>query len=127
MQAQGDSWSDVFVGNEHGPLTTEWRWCHPALRIFLQKVAQEGSAINIGPENRSELDLNGIWHGVREEPNAQERRLIVQAGHLGFGPECVKLLSLYRFCTFPSYRKATAYLAAIEREEAKTEHAVVMQ
>lgn len=119
-----DPGKQVYVGNEEGPLTIEWKWCRPGLRSFLQHVAQQCPAIAIGPESRSELDLNGVWHGLREEPNAQQRRLLVQAVHLGFGPECVKLLSLYRFCTFPSYQKATAYLTDIERGEAETTYAV---
>lgn len=119
-----DPGKQVYVGNEDGPLTIEWKWCRPALRSFLQQVAQQCPAITITPENRSELDLNGIWNGLREEPNAQQRRLLVQAVHLGFGPECVKLLSMYRFGTFPSYQKATAYLAEIERQEAETTYAV---
>lgn len=122
-----DPGKQVFVGNENGALTVEWRWCRPALRAFLQQVARQGQGIAIGPENRSELDLNGIWHGLREEPNIQQRRLLVQAAHLGFGHECVKLLSLYRFGTFPSYQKATAYMAEIEREEAETERTAVPQ
>ncbi|MGA8086828.1 MAG: hypothetical protein WCA10_05940 [Terracidiphilus sp.] len=117
----------VFVGNEEGPLTIEWKWCRPALRTFLRRVAQQCPSILVGPEQCSELDLNGIWHGFREEPNAQQRRMLAQATRLGFGSKLVQLLSLYRFCTFPSYRKATAYLAEIEREETETEHAAVPQ
>lgn len=122
-----DTDKQVYVGNEKGPLTIEWKWCRPTLRTFLRRVAQQCPSIAINPEQRSELDLNGIWHGFREEPNAQQRQMLVRAVHLGFGSKCVQLLSLYRFGTFPSYRKATAYLAGIEREEAETEHNAVPQ
>jgi hypothetical protein len=115
-----DAVKQVYVGNEEGPLTIEWKWCRPALRTFLRQVAQQCPAIAVGPEQCSELDLNGIWHGTREGPNAQQRRMLVRAMRLGFGSNCVQLLSLYRFGTFPSYQKATAYLAEIEREEAET-------
>jgi hypothetical protein len=65
------------------------------------------------------LDLNGIWHGPRGGPDAQQRQMLVQAKRLGFGCKCAELLSLYRSIPF---REASAYLAEIEREEAGTEH-----
>ena len=117
----------VFVGNEEGPLTIEWKWCRPALRTFLQRVAQQCPSIVIGIERRTEVDLNGIWHGTREEPNADQRRLLVRAARLGFGRKCAELLSLYRFGTFPSLQRATQYLAVIERAEAETQHSAVSE
>ncbi len=111
----------VYVSSEQGPLTIEWKWCRPTLRSFLKRVAQQCPSIVIGPELCSELDLNGIWHGIREEPNAEQRRMLVRAKRLGFGSKCVQLLSLHRFGTFPSLQKATAYMAEIERDEAETE------
>lgn len=122
-----DPSKQVFVGNEEGPITIEWKWARPDLRMFLQHVARECPSVLIAPEQRSELDLNGIWHGFREEPNAEQRRMLVRAMRLGFGSRCVQLLSLYRFGTFPSLQKATAYLAEIEREEAGTERTTVQR
>ncbi len=116
-----DSTKQGFVGNEEGPLTIEWKFCRPALRTFFQRLAQQCPSVVIAPEERFELDLNGIWHGVREEPNAEQRRMLVQAMRLGFGSKCVQLLSLHRFCTFPSLQKATAYLAEVAQEGGETE------
>jgi hypothetical protein len=109
----------VYVTNEEGRLTMNWRFCRPDLRTFLQQVARECPSISIAPEERSELDLNGIWHGPRGGPDAQQRQMLVQAKRLGFGCKCAKLLSLYRSIPF---REASAYLAEIEQEEAGTEH-----
>ena len=103
------------VAVEEGRLTIGWTWCHPAQRVFIQQVVRECPSIVIAPEQRSELDLNGIWHGIREKPNAQQRRMLVQAKRLGFGCKCAELLSLYRSMPL---RKASAYLTEIEREEA---------
>jgi len=61
------------------------------------------------------LDLNGVWHGPRGGPDAQQRRMLVQAKRLGFGCECERLLSLYR--GIPR-REVSAYMAEIEQEEA---------
>lgn len=117
----------VRVTKEDGRLIVAWRSCDPALRVFIRQVKQELPSLVLGPEEHSELDLNGIWHGLREEPNAQQRRLLVQAAHLGFGDECIKLLSLHRSGTFTSIRTATAYLVEIELEEVATNHSAVSQ
>lgn len=103
----------VFVGNQERSLAIEWKWCRPALRRFLQQVAQQCPSVVIGPEGRSELDLNGIWNGLREKPNAQQRRMLVQATRLGFGRKCVDLLSRRRAMT---RQEAAAYLSEIEQE-----------
>ena len=108
----------VLVADDEGRLTIEWKWWRPALRVFLQQVVQECPSVVIAPEERSELDLNGIWqHGSREKPNAQQRQMLVQATRLGFGCECAQRISQYRHISF---REASAYLAEIEREEAGT-------
>lgn len=112
-----DPGKQVFVGNREGPLTFEWTWCRPALRRFLQQVAKHCPFVVIGPEERSELDLNGIWNGLREKPNAQQRRMLVHATCLGFGRKCVELLSRHRAMT---RREAAAYLAEIEQEDTRT-------
>lgn len=91
-----------------------WKFCRPAVRTCLQRVAKACPSVVIGPEEHSELDLNGIWHGYREEPDAQQRRMLVQAKRLGFGPECVKLLNLHRSMPF---WECAPYLAKIELEE----------
>jgi hypothetical protein len=108
----------VLVADEEGRLTIEWKWWRPALRVFLQQVVRECPSIVIAPEERSELDLNGIWHGLREKPDAEQRCMLAKATRLGFGCECARLLSLYRSGAFRSFREAGAYLAEIEREEA---------
>ena len=53
------------------------------------------------------------------EPNAQERQMLVEAKHIGFGSECVGLLSRHKYM---SPQKASAYLAEPEREEAGAGH-----
>ena len=111
----------VFVANEEGILTIEWKWCRPALRVFLSQVARECPSVVVAREERSELDLNEIWHGVREKPDAQQRRMLVQAKRLGFGSDCERLLRLYRRMPF---RETGAYLAEIEREETGSDHSV---
>jgi hypothetical protein len=108
----------VYWASDERRLAVGWKRCRPALRVFLQRVAREYPSIVIGPEERFELDLNGIWHGFREEPNVEQRRMLVQARRLGFGPDCVKLLNRYRFMPF---RRCAPYLAEIEQEEAGTE------
>jgi len=107
----------VFVGNDHGPLTIEWKWCRPALSSFLHQIAQKCPSIVIAPEQRSELDLNGIWHGYRSEPKPEQRRLLAQAMRLGFVVKCKWLLIRYKFMT---YQEAAAYLAEIQQEEHRT-------
>jgi hypothetical protein len=110
-----DPSNPVNVANEGGRLIIGWKWCQPALGVFLQQLARECPSIVIAPEERSELDLNGVWHGPRGGPDAQQRRMLVQAKRLGFGCECERLLSLYR--GIPR-REVSAYMAEIEQEEA---------
>lgn len=105
----------VFVVNEHGRLTVEWKWCRPDLRTFLQQITRECPSIAIGPEEQSELDLNGIWHGLRENPNAEQRRMLAQACRFGFGCKCQSLLRIYRRM---SPREAREYLTEVEQEDA---------
>lgn len=99
-------------------LAVGWKQCRPALRMFLQRVVREFPSIVVGPEERSELDLNGVWHGPREGPDAQQRRMLIQARRLGFGPDCVRLLNIYRGMPF---QQCAPYLAEIEEEEAAKE------
>ena len=110
----------VFVGKRGGALTVEWKWCRPALRVFLQKLARECSSVVIAREDRSELDLNPIWSGRWRVRDAQQRRMLVQAKRLGFGWKCGQLLCVHRYM---SPREAHAYLAEIEREEARADAA----
>jgi hypothetical protein len=108
----------VYWADGERRLNVGWKLCRPAVRDFLREVARECPSIAIGPEERSELDLNGIWHGYREQPDAQQRRMLAQAKRLGFGPDCVRLLNLYRRMPF---RECAPYLAELEREEIETE------
>ncbi|MGB2603778.1 MAG: hypothetical protein WBC78_09295 [Candidatus Sulfotelmatobacter sp.] len=114
-----DPGKQAIVAIEGGCLTMKWEWCHPALPVFLEQVAREYPSLLIAPENRSELDLNGIWRGIsrnlRSDLGAQDRQKLVQAKRLGFGCNCAGLLSRYKNISF---RKAGAYLAEIEREDA---------
>jgi hypothetical protein len=114
----------VYWANEERRLAVGWKSCRPALRIFLQQIVRECPSIVIGPEERSELDLNGIWHGLRGGPDAKQRHMLFQAKRLGFGPDCAKLLNLYRGIPF---REMGAYLEEIEQEEAGAEDAAVQQ
>jgi len=109
----------VYWADDDRRLAVGWKFCRPAPRIFLKQIARECPSIVIGPGEYSELDLNGIWHGLREEPDAQQRRMLVQAKRLGFGCELPGLLSRYRIVP---YRKAAAYLVKIEQEEAGKEY-----
>lgn len=108
----------VLVACGEGRLTIEWKWWRPALPIFLQQVVRACPSVVIGHEERSELDLNGIWRGIsrnlRNDLSAQKRQMLVQAKCLGFGCECAGLLSRYKHMSF---REAGAYLAEIEQEE----------
>ena len=104
----------VLVAYDEGRITIEWKWWRPALRVFLQQVVQECPSVVIAAEERSELDLNGIWTGSLE-PNAHQRQMLGKATRLGFGCECAQRISQYKHMLF---RKASAYLAEIEREEA---------
>ncbi len=112
--------SERVYWDDERRLAVGWKFCHPSPWIFLKQIARECPSIVIGPVERSELDLNGIWHGLREEPDAQQRRMLVQAKRFGFGCELPGLLSRYRIVP---YRKAAAYLVKIEQEEAGKEHA----
>jgi hypothetical protein len=126
-----DPGKQVLAASQDGRLIMDWKWCRPDLREFLDQVARECPSVVIGPEKRSELDLNGIWHGLREEPDAGQRRLLVQAMRLGFARKCVQLLALYRPSSVtarPSsipLSEAAAYLAKIEREDGGTEDSAV--
>jgi hypothetical protein len=113
----------VLVADEEGRLTVEWKWWRPALQVFLQQLARECPSIVIAHEEHSGLDLNGLWRGIsrnlRNDLNAQERQKLVQARHLGFGCDCVALLSRYKHI---SSQEAAAYLEEIEKEETGTEN-----
>jgi len=110
-----DPCKQVVVGNEEGSLTIEWRYCRPALRAFLEQVALQCPSMVI-PEQHSELDLNGIWHGFRRGPDAEQHRMLLRAKQLGFGSKCVQLLSLYRFMPLS---EARGYLDETQREESR--------
>jgi len=117
-----DPGRQVYISNGEGCVTIDWQPCRPALRAFLQRVMRECPSVVIAPEERSELDLNGIWNGVRfawKKPDAQQRRMLVQAKRLGFGCKCAELLSLHRGM---SLQESNAYLAEIEQEEAGGEY-----
>lgn len=107
------------VGLLDGRLTIGWKWCHPALRLFLQQVAREYPLVVMAPEEHFELDLNGIWKG-KGKPDAQQRQMLLRAKRLGFGGECAQRLSQYKQM---SLREAAVYLAKIEQEEAGAGHA----
>lgn len=117
-----DSGKQRYVAYERRSLTIKWQWCRPGLKAFLEQVARECAAITVGSEERSELDLNGIWAGfsrnVRHDLTAQERHQLVQAIRLGFGLECEWLMSRYR-CM--GLQESAAYLGEITREETGTE------
>ena len=112
-----DADEHIYPEYEDGRLLVRWTMFRPGLLVFLKQVAQECPSINIAPEQRSELDLNGIWHGYREEPNTEQRRMLVQVIRLGFGRELPKLLWLHR--NIP-YGLTRTYLAEIEEDEAAT-------
>jgi hypothetical protein len=109
----------VLAVHEEGGLTIEWKWWRPALPVFLQQLVQECPSVVITAEERSELDLNGIWRGISLNLDQQQRQLLVRAIRVGFGCECKRLLSRYKYISF---QKAAAYLAEVEREEAGTGH-----
>jgi hypothetical protein len=112
------------VTSEDRYLLIGWKSCRPALPRFLQQVARECPSIVIRPDERSELDLNGIWHGTREAPSAEQRRMLVEAIRLGFGSNCARLLHLYRMMPLS---EAGAYLSEIEQEETQRENSVVQR
>lgn len=118
----------VYVVNEEGRFNIAWNQWRHAVRVFLQQVVRECPRISIAPEERSELDLNGVWRGIsrnlRDDQNslsAQDRQKLVQAMRLGFGCNCTGLLSRYKNISF---QNAAAYLAEIEREETGRDHSV---
>lgn len=122
-----DPRKQVLVTNEEGRLIIEWKYCRPALRVFLQKVARECPSVVVAHEERSKLDLNGVWNWSWRKPDARvrkERQMLVQAMRLGFGCDCARLLARHKYMSF---RKAAAYLAQIEREEAGTGHSAVQR
>jgi hypothetical protein len=122
-----DPGKQVYVANEEGRLTMNWKWCRPDLQTFLRQVERECPSVAVSIEERSELDLNGIWNGVRfawKKPDAQQRQTLVQAKRLGFGHKCAELLSRHRGL---SPQEASAYLAEIEREETRTGHSAVQR
>ena len=112
-----DAGKVILVANEEGRLAIGSKWCHPPLRGLLQQIVRECPSVVIGCEEHSELDLNGIWHGTRESPDAQQRRMLLQAKRLGFGSDCAWLLSVYRRM---SPWESDAFMAEIEQEEAGT-------
>jgi hypothetical protein len=114
-----DSGKQVFVDHEKGRLVMKWKSRRPILPVFIQQLERECPLIAIAPEEHSELDLNGVWHGPRGGPDAQQRRMLVQARRLVFDYECERLLSLHR--GIPR-REVSEYMAAIEREEIGIEH-----
>lgn len=107
----------MYLEHEEGRLLVKWTSCRPNLPVFLQQVAREYPSIAMAPEQRPELDLNGVWHGYREEPNAEQRRMLAEAKRLGFGRELPKLLWLHR--NIP-YGLTRTYLAEIEEDKAAT-------
>jgi hypothetical protein len=119
-----DSGKQVFVENEKGRLIIKWKWYSPILPVFIQQLERECPSVLIAPEEHSELDLNRIWNRVVSSPDAQERRMLVEAKRLGFGCECVGLLIRHQYILHPN---AAAYLAEIEREEAETGDSTVQQ
>lgn len=112
--AAADPDKAVLVKHEEGRLTIEWKWWRPGLRVFLQQLQQECPSVIVGPEERSELDLNGIWRGISLNLDQQKRQLLGRAIRLGFGCDCKRLISRYKYISF---QKAAAYLAEVEREE----------
>lgn len=108
--------------SEKRRLAVGWKGCRPALRVLLQEVAREGPSVAIGPEDRSELDLNGIWRRTRGSPDEHERRMLVQAMRLGFGCRCIELTSRHRHL---SWRRAGAFLAEIKRGETGPERSAI--
>jgi hypothetical protein len=118
----------ALVGDEEGRLTIEWKWWCPALQVFLQQMIRDCPSIVIAPEDRSELDLNEMWRGLARNPNkdlsVQERQNVVLAKRLGFYCDLAGMLCRYKHISF---RKAGAYLAELEREEAGTGQSSIQQ
>jgi hypothetical protein len=103
----------VRVNRERGRFIIGWKWCQPGPQVFLEQVARECASIVINSEDRSELDLNGIWRGISLNLDASKRQLLVQAERLGFGSNCRRLLCRHKYISF---QKAAAFLAEIEEE-----------
>jgi hypothetical protein len=112
------------VTSEDRCLRVGWKSCRPALRRFLQQLAEECPSIVIRLDERSELDLNGIWHGAREAPSAEQRRMLIEAIRLGFGSDCAWLFHVYKVRPLS---EAKAYLSEIEQEETQREDSVVLR
>ena len=109
----------VRVTNEDGRLAISWRHCHPNVRVFVRQVVRECPTLVIGPEQRSELDLNSIWGGIRlNDLDAQQRRSLLQAKRLGFDSDFSWRLGIYKQM---SAQEVQVYRAELEREEAGTE------
>jgi hypothetical protein len=109
----------IRATNEDGHLAISWQHCHPDVRVFVRQAVRECPTLVIGPEERSELDLNSIWGGIRlNDLDAQQRRSLLQAKRLGFDSDFTWRLSIYKQI---SSREVQAYLAELEREEAGTE------
>jgi hypothetical protein len=104
----------VYWASEERRLAVGWKWCRPALRVFLQQIVRECPSIGIGPEEHSELDLNGIWSNRRRNLDTEERQKLARAVRLGFFCACAGLVSRYKHLSF---RKAGACLAEIRRAE----------
>lgn len=113
-----DPAKQLQVVNQGERLITRWKWCHPVLGTFLQRLARECPSVTIGNEERSELDLNGIWSGISMNLTARQRQMLVEAIRLGFGPKCTRLLSRHKYISF---RESQGYLAELVREEAGRE------
>ena len=108
----------VRVTNEDGRLAISWRHCHPNVRAFVRQVARECPTLVTGPEERSELDLNSIWRGIRlNDLDAQQRRSLLQAKRLGFDSDFTWRLRIYKQI---SSQEVQAYLSELEQEEAGT-------
>lgn len=105
----------VHWANEDGRLIIGWKGFQPTLQMFLQGVVRECPYIAIAPEENSELDLNGIWHGISMNFDAQQRQMLLHAKRLGFGRRLAWLLGMYK-CVSP--QEAAAYLNNLEQEEA---------
>jgi uncharacterized integral membrane protein len=110
-----DLWMSVRWADDEGRLSVGWRNCHPGLRAFLQRIVRECPSIVVAHEERSELDLNGIWHGISMNFDAQQRQMLVHAKRLGFGRRLAWLLGMYK-CISP--QQAAAYLNEIEQKDA---------
>ncbi len=103
----------MWVSREGRRLVIGWKWCHPPIRTFLGQIARECPSIVISPEAHSNLDLNGFWKGTSQDIGEEGRKLLFQAIHLGFGPNCRRLLTRHKY---KSPKEAKELLAEIEQE-----------